>query len=211
MCFSASASFTAAAALTVIGVFAQKKVSNKRYILLASIPLFFALQQCAEGIVWVSFNRGITGVLPASAIYTFLFFAFLFWPVWIPLSFMLPEKNVLRRHLLIMSFWIGIALSLYLLAHMITTGAYAYPSNCHIVYQVGIHGSARWLVTVLYFLSVVNPFFISSLKKSSLIGLAITVAYSARYWFYYAALISVWCFFAAIISLSIVYIIDQNK
>ena len=54
MCFSASASFLAASLLLVTGIYALKKVKSKKQIPLALIPLFFAFQQAAEGVIWLS-------------------------------------------------------------------------------------------------------------------------------------------------------------
>jgi hypothetical protein len=55
MCFSASASFGAGAALTVLGVLSLRKSESRSHIMFASIPLLFAAQQFTEGFVWLSF------------------------------------------------------------------------------------------------------------------------------------------------------------
>ena len=57
MCFSASASFAASAALVSLGLLAVKKTDNKKDIPFFSIPFGFALQQAIEGLLWLSVNN----------------------------------------------------------------------------------------------------------------------------------------------------------
>ena len=95
MCFSAQASFLASVALFPLGVAAVGTTWNqdRRELLpLAATPLFFSLQQACEGFVW----RWIEGPpLPSpeapplpvvAASLAYLFFAYAFWPVWMPLT-----------------------------------------------------------------------------------------------------------------------------
>jgi len=58
MCFSASASFAGGAVLTTIGVASVSKVSDPKQKLFAEIPLLFAFQQFAEGVVWLTLKAG---------------------------------------------------------------------------------------------------------------------------------------------------------
>jgi len=53
MCFSAGASFTAGTLLTFAGTETLRKVHKPSQIVFASIPLFFAFQQFAEGVLWL--------------------------------------------------------------------------------------------------------------------------------------------------------------
>ena len=52
MCFSAGASFTSAGILTILGILSIKK-APREYRLFAMMPLFFAIQQYCEGIIWL--------------------------------------------------------------------------------------------------------------------------------------------------------------
>ncbi len=54
MCFSPEASFTASAVITTVGIISLKKSQNTESKIMACIPLFFGLQQFAEGVVWLS-------------------------------------------------------------------------------------------------------------------------------------------------------------
>ena len=89
MCFSAGASFVASGGLAIVGV-ASLKVAKKEERIIALIPLAFALQQAIEGVQWLSLQSGCPS-LPLG--YGFLFFAFIFWPVYVPLTVYLLDKK----------------------------------------------------------------------------------------------------------------------
>ena len=54
MCFSATASFTAAAVLLPSGVLSVYRAwrGDRRYLALSALPLLFGLQQLFDGMVW---------------------------------------------------------------------------------------------------------------------------------------------------------------
>ena len=57
MCFSAPASFVAAAVTGAVGVAAMMRVHRREELPLAAMPLFFAVQQAIEGFLWLSLRR----------------------------------------------------------------------------------------------------------------------------------------------------------
>ena len=97
MCFSATASFTAAAVLSTTGVVTLKKAKSTSELPLASIPLLFGIQQAIEGIVWISFGSTLLNTIAA---YGFLFFAYVLWPILVPIATLLVETHPLRRRIL---------------------------------------------------------------------------------------------------------------
>ena len=86
MCFSAGASYSAAAMLGLGGIFILSQIKDKKQALFAAIPCIFAIQQLFEGFLWTSIGYNLSPVLQAIGMYGFLFFAIPFWPTWIPLS-----------------------------------------------------------------------------------------------------------------------------
>ena len=59
MCFSASASFSAAALLLGIGALTLRSAlatRQPRALLFAAIPILFAIQQLIEGVIWLTFT-----------------------------------------------------------------------------------------------------------------------------------------------------------
>ncbi len=223
MCFSANASFTTAAGLSIIGLLSVHAARKNRQLLpLASSPLFFALQQGCEGLVWITLNAGdTTSMLHLIATYAFMSFAGIFWPIWVPLALYIPEKIHRRKRLLLMILCIGICSAVLLFFSWIlpTTGAHVV--NHHIDYPVtnypfGITNSwlklsVSWISSLAYCIAVIAPFFFSSLMYAWIAGMIILLAFIASYIFYYATVGSVWCFFAAVASGLLYILIRKNS
>ena len=97
MCFSLHMSFLAAGLLTSIGILTLKKVSHRSEIPLASIPLIFALQQAAEGMLWLLLPTGNYPAIITISKYVFLSIATIVWPLFIPFTLLLLEPQLIRR------------------------------------------------------------------------------------------------------------------
>ena len=93
MCFSSAASFGAAALLAVAGIASIAKARRQKDMLFAAIPILFALQQMAEGLLWLSIDNLALRPLRTDLTYFFLFVAESVWPVWVPLSLLLMERS----------------------------------------------------------------------------------------------------------------------
>ena len=93
MCFSPEASFAGGIIISAIGVATLRKVHNPSQIVFASIPLFFGIQQIAEGFVWITLPGHDYINLQKISTYLFLIMAQVIWPLMIPVSIMLMEKN----------------------------------------------------------------------------------------------------------------------
>ena len=206
MCFSAEASFATAILLGVIGTVTIKKASSSAKFFLAAIPLLFAVQQFSEGLVWLHLSYHIgSNLFFLNAQRAFLTFAFLIWPIWIPFAFAWIEPVTWRRYLLFINLYGGLALSLINLS---------YAAKEPITVQV-IHHSLQYLghipkQSLLYPLIVLLPMFLSSLKNVWIFGILVVIGYLIADYFYRATLVSVWCFFAAIVSLFVYKILKDN-
>ena len=197
MCFSATASFTASAALGIVGTAALIKNKNKNARPLMAVPLFFALQQFVEGLLWLSLMSRPGYVLPLTHI--FLFFALLFWPVYIPLAALMLEIKKSRR-LLVLIFCIGgavVGVILYV-SFLFQPEAAQVVNRC--LYYPSVAPYPTFL-GYLYILVTVGVGVVSSKKIIKLFTLLVLI-FSLFTWYFYAVnFISVWCFFAAIISI----------
>ncbi len=223
MCFSAGASFTTAAGLSIIGLLSIHAARKNRQLLpLASSPLFFAVQQSCEGIVWLTLNSGdTTSLLHIIATYGFICFAGLFWPIWVPFSLYVPEKNHRRKKLLLITAYIGCFSAILLFFSWIlqTTGAQVI--NHHLDYPVvnqypfgithtWLRQAVVWITSLSYCIAVMAPFFISSIKHIWVAGIVIMAAFAISYMWYYTTIGSTWCFFAAVTS-ALIYLVIKNK
>jgi hypothetical protein len=65
----------------------------------------------------------------------------------------------------------------------------------------------NWSSAIVYFIPTVLPALISSVDRMRLLGIIVLASYLVSNVFYQNYLVSVWCFFAAIISVVILVII----
>lgn len=210
MCFSATASFGASSILGVMGVIAYTQMKHKNQFLLASIPLLFAIQQAAEGVVWLSFTHAAFEPWRTSAMYIFLLFAFIVWPVWIPLSVYCIERDD-RSWLLGIMVAIGACVSAYLAAGLIYYDVAVAMFDCHIRYFLPLATANIYVSSLLYLLATIMPFFISRLRYAHFFGCLFGLSYAISYFFYYHVFVSVWCFFSALLSISVIVMLHTQK
>jgi hypothetical protein len=175
------------------------------------IPLLFAVQQMAEGMLWV----GLSGTDHESwrhfPVYIFLIFAQIVWPIWAPLSILLLEQERARKKILSMLLAIGITSSLYLLYCMLAYDVGAEIHGEHIRYTLDFPLAFVWISSVFYFIPTVIPLFASSFKKMWILGLAVLTSFIVTKIYFEEHLISVWCFFAALLSLTVLSILNMSK
>ena len=199
--------------LTFVSVETYKKVHKPSQLALASIPVFFAVQQFAEGVVWLTAGNESYALARAAGSYIFLVLAQVVWPILIPLSVWFLEKDETRKKYLFWLLTLGEAVAAYYLYGLIfENGVNARIIGAHIVYKdttPDLQGAAGVL---FYVIAAVAPLFVSSIKKSYIIGIIMMLSFIASAVFYLKFLTSVWCFFAAIISFVVFYIIsDAHK
>jgi len=209
MCFSANASFGASAILLVAGVVSVKKVKTPSQIPFAAIPLVFATQQFIEGVLWLSLTTSQYAYLQQSFTYIFLTFAEVLWPIWVPLSIGLIEKEKQRKKILLIILIIGIVLGVLLSYSLLTYPVDSSIDNFHIRYRHHVQHSLINYVSVFYFAATVLPALISSVKKVIFIGGFILISYIVTKVFFEEYVISIWCFFAAAISVLILIIMQS--
>lgn len=211
MCFSSTVSFTAGAVLLPISFYTiySAITKNKRYLLFAFMPFFFGIQQILEGFVWLGVLGNNLFLLNIASL-GFVFFALFFWPVFSPLSMVLLEargKSKRKTFLLILlaiGLMMGIAVYLPIL---MTINPLSTKATCgSIGYDWVMPSSFRHAYPLLYLLVTVLPFLIA--RNIGLRIFAILAFFSSiiAYCFYINSRVSVWCFFAAILSIFVAYI-----
>lgn len=210
MCFSATVSFGTGAVLSAIGLATLKKVKEPSQIAFAGIPLIFAVQQLSEGVVWLSLQNPRFSAYETSSTLIFLLFAQVIWPLLVPLSVLLVEQEKLRKKILFSIVLAGCIVALYRL-NVVLHGTHARIVNNHIAYDFDLTTNLDIPVAVLYIIStVLSPFF-SSIKKMWVVGLAILISLLLTVLFLREYVISVWCFFAAVISGVIFFVMDELR
>lgn len=207
MCFSTEASFTAALVLGAAGGLTLKNTTSKSQFFIAAIPLLFAIQQFSEGLIWLYLSKNIgTHEMFINAVRSFLTFAFLIWPIWIPLSFLVIEPVKWKQILLLIILCCGVALSLLNLTYAMREDVSISIVNHSVQYSGNIPKQV-----IIYPLITMLPIFISSLKNVWIYGLLTLIAFVVANYFYTTTFTSVWCFFSAIVSFVIYKILRENQ
>lgn len=208
MCFSAEASFSASVVLGVVGVIAVRKVKDSSQLAFACIPFLFSFQQLCEGVLWIALSNKEYAFLEPVTTYLFLIFAQIVWPTWVPLSILMLEKEAKRKKALFIILGIGALLSLYLTYCFIFYDLHAEISNHHIKYNLKFPHTddLLWLTAIFYFIPTVVSTIISSVKRMQILGMIILLSCLITRLFTLQYFISIWCFFAAVISVMVLFI-----
>lgn len=211
MCFSTEASFIGGTIIAAIGVATIRKVHKPTQLVFASIPLFFGLQQIAEGFVWLSLQNPDYGGFLKPAMYTFLIMAEVFWPFMVPLATLHMEKNKKKRNILRALLAIGISVSLYFIVCLLLYDVSPEIKGYHIEYVEGYPKSIKLVVFGLYLIASIVPFFISTIKRTYILGILMSLSCLVTIIFFTQYLTSVWCFFGALISIVIFWILRDAR
>jgi hypothetical protein len=203
MCFSATTSFTAGVMLTVIGVATIKKTHHRSQFLFASIPLIFGIQQLSEGILWLTLPNPEYANIQKIVTYIYVLFAQTVWPIWVPIAILLLEKEATRKNIQRFFVLSGLVSGVYLGYCLFTFNVEAKIIGRHIDYIQDYPKNTQIFSIVLYGLATIVPSFFSHIKRMWMLGFTILVSYIITYIFFYQYVLSVWCFFSSIISLSI--------
>jgi hypothetical protein len=211
MCFSAEASFAGGVIISAIGVATIKEVHKPSQLVFASIPLFFAFQQIVEGCLWVTIPLPELVTLQKTATYLFLIMADFLWPTMIPLAVLLMETNKKRKKILRILLGLGLSLSLYYAYCLIFFNVTPQIMGYHILYNTDFPKSLSMPAFIVYLIVTIPPLFVSSIQRTHLMGILMFFSCLITAIFFTQYLTSVWCFFAALISGVIFWILRDAK
>lgn len=197
MCFSAAASFTAGAALLVVGSVTLRRARGRTELPFALIPALFGIQQLIEGMLWMTFpdrEPHLNSVLT----HLYSLFSHVLWPIYVPVAVLLLEQVRWRRKALTGLAVAGASTGLYLLYFLMMEPIVSRVLSGHVDY-VSPHFYVA-VVLILYVLATCASSLISSHRSVRWFGVATSVSLVGAAAFYAAWFISVWCFFAAVMS-----------
>ena len=212
MCFSATASFSAGVVLTIVGVATIKKSQSTNQKLFASIPFIFAAQQIVEGFLWLALPNPEYPLAQEGLTYAFLFVAQIMWPIWVPISILMltpkVDRKLIQKALAGIGVFTGVALAFCLISFDVSAKIH----GNHVLYNQNYPDSIRFIGVAFYLAATILPLFFSSVKNLWMLGLGILLSYIVSAIFFSRYLLSVWCFFAAIISVTVyIIIVKTNK
>jgi hypothetical protein len=198
MCFSATASFVAGSTLVAAGAAVLPRTRNRAELPYAAIPLLFGLQQLVEGVIWLTFRLDAPILNPAST-FAYSLFSHVLWPMYVPFAALAIEPRASRRRWMLAFAAAGSAAGLYLFVNMLRFPIEARAIGGHIEYASPHF--YRLLVMAGYLAGTCLSLLFSSRRYVALFGAAALASFLVSYLFYTRWLISVWCFFAAALSL----------
>jgi hypothetical protein len=198
MCFSPTASFTAGVGLLIVGTVTARRARRSVELPFALIPALFGVQQLIEGAIWLTLPDKAP-LLNVGLTVAYSLFSHVLWPVYVPTAILLLEPIPWRRRVLTGIALSGAAVGLFLLYFIVTMPIVSQIQGRHIIYL----SPHFYLVAVmiLYVASTCISMLFSSHRKVRLFGGAAFAAFAVTYVFYNVWLISVWCFFAAALSI----------
>jgi hypothetical protein len=211
MCFSPEASFAGGIIISVVGIATVLKVHKPAQIVFASIPLFFGLQQIAEGFVWLTIPHPEFILVQKFATYLFLIMAEVLWPTLLPISILLMEESIKIKRILRILMALGGSVSIYYSYCLIFLHVTPEIRGYHIFYNSDFSESLAIVAFVIYLIATITPLFISSIKRTKIFGAIMFLSVLVTTIFYTQFLTSVWCFFAALISGVIFWILSDSK
>jgi hypothetical protein len=211
MCFSPEASFAGGIILSTIGVATVMKVHKPSQLIFASIPLFFGIQQFAEGFLWLTLPFPEYVHIQKIFTYMFLIMAEVLWPMIIPFSVLYMEKNNNKKRILRIFLGLGILLSTSYACCLWLFNVNPQIMDYHIKYFSDFPKPLALVAFIIYLIVTITPLFVSSVKKTHLLGVLMFLSCLVTAIFFTQYLTSVWCFFAAIISGVIFWILRDSK
>lgn len=213
MCVSAEASFGLTGVLAPVGVYclgiAYRR--DRRALPVAAVPLLFGVQQLLEGLVWVGVERGRPELARGAAL-GYLFFALQFWLFWIPLGAWFLEPRPRARLVLGVGALLGLTVGAVLFLPVVSRPEtlriavvrhslyydYADPPALVIAPQIVWH--------LLYVAVIGLPLLVVKEKRLIGYGTALVVSAAVSHFYFWYSFASIWCFFAALVSLYLGYL-----
>lgn len=215
MCLSAPVSFAAAALLIPSGGFAVATAlrRDRRYVMLAALPILLGFQQLMEGFIWIAGAGDDPG---GARVYSlaYMFFAWVAWPIWLPVSVYFLEPH--RRRAAYLLFAIaGAALgAVQFIPYLVHEGwlqvtllpqAIRYSDTELLDAIIG-----RPMTYLVYVAIILVPLLLSTDRTAKVFGFLVALVLAITVGFFQWAYISIFCFGGAVASLFLIWAISQK-
>ncbi|MGB7598266.1 MAG: DUF6629 family protein [Gallionella sp.] len=222
MCFSATVSYSAAGVLVATGLFAVREVRqlHSPFLMWALVPVFFGLQQAFEGRVWQELDAGHAAAAVPYAL-GFHFFSHFLWLWWLPLaSYMVETVRAGRFGKLLKWIFAGCAMFGAFAGTLVYSVMVSHPEWMTVgvkLHSITYDFSVPWRSSIhlpitpaaLYALTILVPLLFSNHMPIRIFGVLAATSSVLASAIYGYAYVSVWCFFAAALSLYLVFMIRR--
>ena len=198
MCFNATASFVGAGVVGAVGVATLTQVRERREVPYAVLPLAFAAHQTLEGLTWLELDGRSGATFDSWVVRLWVLYAWALLPPWLPFAVRSLEPDPRRRRWLLGFLGIGLATFAVLLWAALQPELVVENVDGNLDYVLPISNGV-WLAAPYVLCTCIAPM-VSSYRWVQVFGVANLVAVVT------AALIeahdfaSIWCTFAAFLS-----------
>ena len=200
MCLSAEVDVVAGLAVGIVGVDALRHVRRPAERALAAIPVVLAAHLLVEAFVWWGLDEQLPRAVVGPAAWVYLAIAFGVLPVLVPAaaSGLEPMSNRRRTRFFVA---IGVGVSAVLMYAVVRGPIEATIEGHHIEYRADLwHGGT---LVALYLLATCGALLASHHRHVRWFGAANLAAACVLAWIDKTSFISLWCFWAAVASISI--------
>jgi hypothetical protein len=201
MCFSAAANFVGSGVLATVGVATLTKVKHRRELLFASLPALFAIHQFIEGFVWLGLDGMLSPKVTHNMGAAFMLYAQGLLPFLLPLSVLLFEPNGKSRQRMVPFLVLGSLTTLFILWALTAYPTEVFVKGNSIVYIN--QATNNITVAIFYVIATCGSLLFSKVKDMVIFGLANLAILLAVMAFKRYAFTSLWCAYAAVVSVII--------
>jgi hypothetical protein len=200
MCFSAEVDLVAGVVISSIGIDAVRHVTVPAQQWLASIPVVLGAHQLIESIVWWGLEGQISEGVWRFAAWWYLAIAFGLLPILVPMAVVMLEPVANRKRASIFV-TLGVAVAAVLMYAVVRGPIEARIEGRHIAYTVDLWRGE--LIVLLYVVATCGSLLVSQRRHVRWFGFANLIAVAVLAWIDQAAVISLWCAWAAVASVAI--------
>jgi hypothetical protein len=209
MCFSATSSFVASVVIGSIGVATLRHVREPRALLFASVPMLFALHQFSEGMVWLGLDGRIGKIALDHVAFLFTLYAQGLLPLLMPAAVALMEPPGWRRWAILGLTGIGAVVCAWDVTGLVFYPSQVFVEHHSIVYRNLLTGN--FWISCLFILATCGALLLSTHRVVRAYGvlnvIGLTIVEIVRDY----AFASVWCFYAAILSVMIYWQFNRRS
>ncbi len=201
MCFSATSSFVSSAVIGGIGIATLRHVREPRALLFAAVPMLFAAHQFTEGWVWLGLEGRISALAFDHVTFLFMLYAQGILPLLMPVAVLLMEPAGWRRKIILALTGAGALACVWNVSGLIFLPSHCFVEQNSIAYRNPMTGDA-W-ISYLYVIATCGALLLSTHRVVRLYGVLNVIALTFAEIVKQYAFASVWCFYAALMSVMI--------
>jgi hypothetical protein len=206
MCFSPQVDVVAGVGLTIVAIDTLRHTRSGRTLPIALLPAIFAFHTFVSAFVWWGAQGVVPQVVGDVAANTFMFIAFVFFPIYLPISILILERPGWRRDVLLALAGAGVIAGAIFLVGLLDGRGSAVACDYAIDFRVlGLTNAP----VLLYVLATCGAMLLSGYRPIFIWGICNIVAAAFLSVAATRGFPSLWCFWAAITSVFIAWFIRR--